>query len=286
MTAKVLDAAIAAHIATGQHTLAWAVEIVRPDATAFRFCSASRAATISGDVYTPIDGFSLSSIASTVGLNVDNGKFTLGDSEDLLREDVYDGVWDDSTYRLFQYNWASPSDGVITWPHGTLANAEPRIGAYDMEFRDWRQALQQDNTRLHEEACSYTLGHATTCRKDLTTFTDAGVALTGVTSARVVTASGYARAADFATEGRLLFTTGANANGVWRQIQSQAGGGVITLTRPLPRTPLIGDLFTIVAGCRHRFDEDCVTKFSNAANNGGCNTKPSRSDIVNGELAP
>ena len=46
---EVLDAAIAAHIATGQHTLAWAVEIVRPDTTVFRFCSASRAATISGD---------------------------------------------------------------------------------------------------------------------------------------------------------------------------------------------------------------------------------------------
>lgn len=285
MTAKTLDAAIAAHLATGQHTLAWAVEIIRPDATAFRFCSGARPVTLDGDLYTPVDGFSLSSIASSVGLSVDNGKFTLGDSPDVLREDIYDGVWNDCTYRLFQYNWASPTDGIVTWPCGTLSDAEPRIGAYDMEFRDWRQALQQDTTRLHEEACTYTLGDANTCRKDLTSFTDAGVAITSVASARVFTASGYTEAADYATEGRLLFTTGANANGIWRQIQSHATGGVITLTRPLLRPALPGDLFTIVAGCTHRFVEDCVGKFANAVNNGGCNTKPSRADIVTGALA-
>ena len=285
MTAKSLDAPIAAHLASGQHSLAWAVEIIRPDATAFRWCSGTRPATIDGDTYTPIDGLTLSSIAMSVGLAVDNGKFTIGDSADVLREDILDGVWDGSSYRLFQYNWASPADGIIPWPSGWLADAEPRVGAYDIEFRDLRQALQQDTTRIHEFACTYTLGDPDTCRKDLSTFTDTGVAITAVAGARVFTASGYTEAADYATEGRMLFTTGANANGVWRQIQSHAAGGVITLTRPLLRPALVGDQFTIVAGCTHRFVEDCVGKFDNGVNNGGCHTKPSRADIVTGALA-
>lgn len=282
---KILDVAIAAHVDLPATTLAWAVEIIRPDATAFRWCSGSRAAVIAGNTYTPIDGLSLSSIASTVGLNVDNGKFSIGDSAVVLREDILDGVWDGSAYRLFQYNQASPSDGIISWPYGWLADAEPRIGAFDMEFRDFRQALQQDTTRVHSFACAYELGDAK-CRKDLTTFTLAAVPLTSVTSTRVVTASSLAAAAGYYNEGRLRFTTGANANGIWRQIKTHTAGGVITLTLPLLRPALTGDQMTIIAGCRHRPAEDCRDKFANKVNYGGCDTKPSVADIVTGELAP
>jgi uncharacterized phage protein (TIGR02218 family) len=284
MTAKTIDAPIAAHIATGQHTLAWAAEIIRADTTAFRWCSGSRAAVIDGDTYTPIDGLSVSSIAATVGLNVDNGKFTIGDSDDVLREDIIDGVWNDAAYRIFQYNWASPSDGVIPWSAGWLGEATPRVGAYDLEFRDFRQALHQDTTRVHQYGCPAELGDAR-CTKDLTAFTISGVALSSVTSTRIVTASSLAAAADYYTEGRLLFTTGANANGVWRQIQAHATGGVLTLTRALLRPALAGDLFTIVAGC-DKTPETCRDKFANKPNYQGCDTKPSVADIVTGELAP
>lgn len=284
MTAKALDTAIAAHLAGGQHTLAWAFEIVRSDAVAYRRCSGSRAAVIDGQTYTPVDGMTLSSIACSIGLNVDNLQVTVGDSAEILREDILDGVWDGARYRIFQYNWASPSDGIIPWPSGFIANAEPRVGAFDFEARDFRQALQQDTTRIHQFGCPWVLGDAN-CRKDLTAFTTTAVAITGVTSQRVITASSLsAAAADHYGNGRLMFTSGANANGIWRQIDTNTGGQ-ITLVLPLLRTPLIGDLFTIIAGCRHRPDEDCRDKFANKVNYGGCDTKPTVSDIVNGELA-
>ena len=250
-----------------------------------RYCSGTRDVTIGGDLFSAADGMSISSIANTVGLSVDNGKVTVGDSDEVIRGDIYDGVWDAASYRLFQYNHASPADGIIPWSYGWVANAEPRVGAFDLEFRDLRQALQQDTTRMHQFACPYVLGD-TRCRKDLTAFTFSAQPLTGVTNSRVFTIAGRAEAAGHFTQGRLLFTTGPNANGITRQIQLHAAGGVITLVRALPYTPVVGNQCTIIAGCRHRPDEDCRDKFSNKVNYGGCDTKPTVSDIVNGELAP
>lgn len=284
MTAKTLDAPIAAHVATGFPTLAWAVEIIRPDGAAFRWCTGSRPAVIGGNTYTPADGLTLSSIASSLGFNVDNGKFTIGDAFDVQRADILDGVWDGSTYRFFQYNWASPSDGIIPWPYGWLANAEPRVGAFDMEFRDFRAALLQDTTRVHSYACGYELGDAK-CRKDLTAFTHTAQPITTVNSQRKVTFAGFTEIADWATEGRLLFTTGPNANGIWRQIQLHETGGAVTFVRELPYAALVGDQATIIAGCRHRPIEDCRDKFANKVNYGGCDTKPTVDQINKGQLA-
>jgi uncharacterized phage protein (TIGR02218 family) len=284
MTAKTLPGPLAAQVAAGSLTWAWFAEIIRTDAYALRLCGGTRDAVIDGDTYTASDGLTISSIASSVGLSVDNGKFTLGDSAIVLREDILDGLWDGAKYRLGQYNWASPSDGVVVWAAGWLGEAEPRLGAYDFEFRDLRQALQQDTTRVHEFACPYVLGDAR-CTQDLTAFTIAAVPLTSVTSTRIFAASSLAAAAGYYTEGRLLFTTGANANGIWRQIQAHATGGVMTLTRPLLRAASVADQFTIIAGCDHQ-PATCRDKFSNKVNYGGCDTKPSRSDIINGELAP
>lgn len=284
MTAKALDAAIAAHVAAGFPTLAWAVEIIRTDDTAFRWCTGTRPAEIEGQLYTPVDGLTLSSIASSVGFNVDNGKFTIGDSESVDRIDILDGVWDGARYRFFQYNWASPSDGIINWPSGWLSNAEPRVGAFDMEFRDFRAALLQDTTRVHAYDCNYEVG-GPKCRKDMTAFTYS-VVITAVASRRQITFAALAPLADgWFTEGRLLFTAGANANGIQRQIESHVSPGVITLTRELPREALIGDVATVVAGCRHRWDVDCRDKFDNMVNNGGCHTKPTVDDLTKGALA-
>ena len=284
MTAKTLDTAIAAHVAAGFPTLAWAVEIIRPDGTAFRWCTGTRPAVIEGETYTPVGGLTLSSIASSLGFNVDNGKFTIGDNELVQRADIIDGVWDGSAYRFFQYNWASPGDGTIKWPYGWLANAEPRVGAFDMEFRDFRAALLQDTTRVHQYACPYTLGDAK-CRKDLTAFTLAAQPITAIASRRQITFAGFTEVADWATEGRLLFTTGPNANGIWRQIELHEAGGIATLIRELPYEPLVGDEATIIVGCRHRPDEDCRDKFGNKVNYGGCDTKPSVDDLTKGALA-
>jgi uncharacterized phage protein (TIGR02218 family) len=282
MSAKSLAGGIGAIIDAGETALAWALEIVRPDATAVRYCTGSRRVTISGQVYSPVVGATFSSIACSLGLNVDNLIISVGDSDVILREDVLDGVWDGSRFRIFQYDQINPGAGLILWHSGFIADIEPRIGAFDIEARDFRQALHQDTTRTHQFTCPNELGDAR-CRKDLTAFTIAGIAVTAVASNRTFTTT-LAEAAGWATEGRILFTTGASANGIWRKVTLHAAAGVLTLDRAAILGVAVGNLLTVVAGCDHT-PPTCIRKFSNMPNYGGCPTKPTVSDLSTGELA-
>jgi uncharacterized phage protein (TIGR02218 family) len=287
VTAKTLAAGIGAIVDSGEGALAWGVEIIRADATALRYCTGHQRATIDGDVYTPFRGASFSSIASTVGLDVDNQKLSIGDSEDLTREDVYDGVWDGARYRLFQYDQLDPAAGIIPWHSGFIADIEPRIGAFDLEAHDLRQAAHQDTTRTFQFACPYELGDAK-CRKDLTDFTSAGLTVDSVVSPQEFTFfSG--QPTGWGDNGLVTFTTGDSANGVSRRITtwvSVSGLVTVTLERAAIKGITVGDQFTAIAGCRKRPNEDCRDKFANKVNYGGCDTKPTVSDLMTGEPPP
>jgi uncharacterized phage protein (TIGR02218 family) len=282
VTARTLPASMEAQRAAGLIVQSWALELTSRYGQALRYCGASRDQTIGGNTYTAVPGMSVSSIASTLGLEVDNLKTSVGDNGDIVQADVLDGLWDAATHRLFLFNLQNPDD-IEPWHYGTSANVEPRIGAFDIELRDWRQALHQDQTPTHQYACTYELGDAR-CKKDLTSFTFSGVAVTSVTNAYTFTCSSLAQAAAYFTQGKLRFATGDNANGVssqiWRRIRTHATGGVLTMQLPLVRTVEVGDLITIVAGCTHRPDEDCRDKFSNKINYGGCDSKPLVSELV------
>jgi uncharacterized phage protein (TIGR02218 family) len=286
VTARSLPAAIEAARAAGFLSLAWAFEFSSLYGQVLRYCGTSRNVTIGGDLYTARPGMSVSSIASTLGLGVDNLKATLGDNGDVLQADVIDGLWDGAPHRLFLFD---PLAAVVTysdivpWHYGTVANIEPRVGAFDAELRDWRQALHQDTTPTHQYGCDYELGDAR-CRKDLTAFTFNAVAVTGVSGAYQVTCAGLAQAAGFFTNGKARFTLGANANGltsqIWRRIRLHESGGVLTFQLPLVRPAAIADEITLVAGCTHRPDEDCRDKFDNKVNYGGCDSKPLVRELV------
>jgi uncharacterized phage protein (TIGR02218 family) len=289
MTARTLPAGIETMRASGFLSLAWAFEITPVgdgtyNGTPLRYCGTSRNQLIGGHTYTAVPGMSVSSIASTLGLEVDNCKASVGDNGDIQQAAVLDGVWDAAKYRLFLFNPLDPAAGIVPWHYGLVANNEPRVGAFDLECRDWRQCLHQDRTRTHQFGCPYELGDAD-CGKDLTPFTFTAVAVTSVGSSVQITCAGLAQAADYFTNGRLKFTSGAAANDIWCQIRVHAGGGVLTLVRPLVYAVAPGDLLTIVAGCTHRPDEDCRDKFANKLRYGGCDTKPPINDLITGALA-
>mgnify|MGYP000723990133 CR=1 FL=1 len=283
MTAKALATAIAAHILEPATTLSWALEIISPVGPALRFCDASKSTTIEGEIYSALPSMAVANIVLSLGLEVNNTRVSVGDLGIVKREDVIDGVWDGSRFRLFQFNWARPADGLIPWVRGFIGEIKPGLAIFEMETRDLRQALHQDVTRTHQFACPNELGDAR-CRKDLTGFTSTDIEVTAVTSNRLFTTT-LSEVAGWATEGRILFTTGASANGIWRKVTLHAAAGVLTLDRPAILGVAVGDRFTVVAGCQHRPVEDCQTKFDNMVNYGGCPTKPTVSDLSTGKLA-
>jgi uncharacterized phage protein (TIGR02218 family) len=283
VTARTLPTDIETMRAAGFLSLAWALELTSRYGQVLRYCGTSRNHTIDGDAYTAIPGMSVSSIASTLGMEVDNCKATIGDNGDIVAADVYDGLWDAAAYRLFLFNPIDPTDGIVPWHYGRTANMEPLIAAFLAELRDHRQALHQDQTPTHQYACTYELGDAR-CKKDLTAFTSTAVPITSVASVYSFTCSSLGAAAGHYNNGRFRFLTGDNANGltsqIWRRIRTHTTGGVLTLQLPLVRAALVADTIEIVAGCTHRPDEDCRDKFSNKINYGGCDSKPLVRELV------
>jgi len=86
-----------------------------------------------------------------------------------------------------------------------------------------------------------------------------------VTDRRIFTATGISVAADYFGEGFITFQTGDNAGDV-RRVRSDNGTGTITLHLGAYDDIQVGDTFEALVGCRHRRQEDCITKHDNAHN--------------------
>lgn len=270
---KNLPAALAAHIATRNTTLAVAIRITRTDGEVFAFTSHDIDDTISSVLYSSSPGLSVSDIVIAANAAVGNLELTtLHDGTVFTTAAVLGGVWRNAAFTIFRYNWASISDGIDTLLSGTIGEVELKKDMVVAELRDLRQYLQQPVGSVSSKTCRYRLGSTDKndgglCMKDLTAFTVTGT-LTGVTSNQVFRDSSRAEAADYFAEGEITFTSGAN-DGISAKIKSYDADGTFTLSLPLLATVAIGNTYSAIAGCRKRLEEDCRDKFDNVLNFGG-----------------
>ena len=264
---KTVPAALQTHLDSGQTTLAHCMKITRKDGTIYGFTDHDRSLVVDGVTYMPSIGAELSAIETAAGLNVDvldmRGFLSaLGVHEG----DIAAGRWDFADVRVFLVNWASPADGVITLRRGWMGEVSV-TQEFRAELRGVAQKLQQTIIELTTEVCKADLFDAR-CKVVETegVWKFSGVALSTVVQAqRQFTAAALGQAADFFTNGKVLFTSGACA-GLEMEVKTHAGGGNILLVEAMPYTFAIADTFTIWAGCRKRYAEDCGTKFSNKIN--------------------
>ena len=89
--------------------------------------------------------------------------------------------------------------------------------------------------------------------------------VSAVTDRRTFTATGITVAADYFGEGFITFLTGDNT-GDTRRVRSDNGTGTLILQQGAYDDIAIGDTFEALVGCRHRRQEDCITKHDNANN--------------------
>lgn len=256
-------------------TIAWAMEVIRADGEAFRWCSLTEDMTIDGDVYEASPGFDISSWVNSAGLAVDNAELTALEFDAFLRTDVLAGRWDGAQWRVLRFNWADPTQFFV-YKRGTFGMVKPRRGAFVAELRDLRQQLQADTTRVFQPTCSYELGDSR-CTVTLSDFTVTG-SVTSVTSNRVFTDTSRTEADDYFGEGLLTWTSGDNA-GITEKVFTYAAD-VFTLSKAMIYPIQIGDDYIVVAGCRKRSQEDCKTKFDNIINFGGEPDKPTVGEII------
>jgi uncharacterized phage protein (TIGR02218 family) len=263
---KTLPGALATHVALGTTTLGYLLRITRaaPDNQVFAFTSADADVTISGVLHKSAPGLDVSSIALSAGAAVDNLELTtLDDASVFTRADVLGGLWRNAAFTLQRYNFSSPSDGVETIMAGVLGEVRYMRNSLAVELRGLQQFLQQPIGSVSSKTCRARLGDSL-CTKALGPFTFAAT-VTSVTSNQVFTATALTQAADYFGEGILTWTSGPNINLV-QKVKTHGTGGVLTLSLPMFQTVAIGHTFSIIAGCRKRMAEDCITKFSNVLN--------------------
>jgi uncharacterized phage protein (TIGR02218 family) len=278
-----LAGALVTHLATGSTKLAWGMRVIQPDGTVTGWTSHDVAKTVTIDAspltLEPTNAIDISSIVREIGLNVATLEATVVELDNTMtRGDLLDGRWDGSRFFIFQYNWASPSDGLIDWLSGRFGAVTPRQGRFVIELRSLAQALQNDPTRVLQADCDYRFGDAK-CTVDLTPHTYA-FEVTAVASNRQFTIDLLNPDDDF-TEGELVMLTGANA-GSRRKVMLHASG-VIQLAEPFIYTLGVGDTGDIIRGCRKR-REDCIS-FDNVLNFPGADLKPTRDVLSHGGTA-
>lgn len=260
---KTLTSGLATHYAQNTTSLAYLLLITRTDSQVFAFTSHQSDLTVSGQVYSASQGLAVTSLVQTAGLSVDNmDLMTINDHTLFTDLDIFNGVWRNATFTLSKCNWANVADGVEVLLTGTLGEITTSDNTLRVELRGLQQYLQQPVGIVTSKTCRARLGDSS-CTKDLTSFTHSG-SVTSVTSNQVFTDSTKAQASDYFGAGYVQWLTGANA-GLKSRVK-QFASGQFTLTLPVLSNIAIGDTFTAVAGCRLRFAEDCVAKFSNGIN--------------------
>ncbi len=273
---KTFAAALSTHYASRETTIATALKITRPDGSVYGFTSHDQDSTVSSVLYSANPGLMATAISIAANAAVGNLELTtLHDGTVFTIGDIFGRKWTNSAFIIFEYNWASPTDGINTLLTGTMGEVKIQQNQVVAELRDLRQYLQQPIGDASSKTCRARLGDSR-CTKDLTAFTYTGT-LTSATSNQVFRDSSRAEGLAWFDEGSITFLTGANA-GLSAKIKSFAADGTFTLALPMYGTVAVGNTYRAIAGCRKRVDEDCKTKFNNVLNFVG---EPHRQGINN-----
>jgi uncharacterized phage protein (TIGR02218 family) len=284
---RTIGASLLAHYQSGSTTLAWGLKITRTDAEVYGFTSAQEDAEISGVDYVAAPGLDVASLSSAASFAVENTELRiLSDDVLITTVDLLAGRWDNADFELFRYNWADLTMGRDVHMVGKLGQVQPRGDYFVVELRGLQFYLQQSIGAASTKTCrarfaDFPAPISTTvrCRLVAADFTETG-AVTGVTSKQAFADSSRTEADDWFGEGVLTWLTGNNA-GLSQKVKTYTlSGGAFVLSLPMIATIQVGDTYSVVAGCRKRLDEDCVTKFDNVLNFQGEPHRPTLDEVT------
>jgi uncharacterized phage protein (TIGR02218 family) len=256
------------HLDTGATSLCWCWKIVRSDGVAQGFTDHDVAVVFDGLTYEAASGFTASEVQSTLGLAIDNLTVMGALSTDTLNEhDLAAGLYDNAQIEIWRVNWQA-ADQRVLMRKGNLGQVTRGKTAFQAEMRGLAHRLNQSVGHAYGYGCDADLGD-TRCTIDLGNplFAGSGTVVR-VTDARRFAVSGLETFADmWFGGGKLTWTTGANAA---RAMEVKRHGLTATqiaieLWQAMSEDIVVGDTFTVTAGCDKQFTT-CKAKFANAVN--------------------
>jgi uncharacterized phage protein (TIGR02218 family) len=279
---KTASAALKAHFGQEVTTLAILWKITRADSQVFGYTDHDVDITFSGVTYLAGTGHTPSSIKTTSQLNVDNLEVQSVLDTDITEADIEAGIWNYAAVLIQVVNYNDLTMGSMIMRQGWLG--EIKTGRHNLvtELRGMMQPLQQVVGRIYTAGCDADLGDAR-CGVVLggspSAFTVSGAA-TSVASARQFTDTSRAEANGYFDGGLITWTGGNNAT--YRMEIKTFLAGVVTLQQAMPNAIVVGDAYTMTAGC-DKLRATCVAKFNNVINFRGFADLPGQDAMISGQ---
>lgn len=264
-------------------TRALCLRIVCTGGTIIRVTRYPRDLTMSnGEIYQTGSGFDFTGYASGSGfspsaIDLDGILGFAG----VTRQDVATGVFDNARCYLFACNYLNPVEDYEPIVASLLGKSTLSDTGYTFEEMSLVDTLSQSVGWTYTPTCRHVFGSQTYagCKVDLVPLTKTGV-LSSVTSASAFRDSSRAEAADWFAYGTIEFTTGPNSGLRPLEIKRYEADGTIETFEPFYFSPAIGDMYSMIPGCRKRRAEDCKTKWNNVINFGGFPDIPTSSSYM------
>jgi uncharacterized phage protein (TIGR02218 family) len=227
--------------------------------------------------YRADTGFQFSGVESGTNFSpgvVDLTSF-LGVSPEITLASIQSGIFDKAMVYLFCTDWANPVEDEEAIAKLLFGKTSISDNKYTTECMTLIDLLNASVGEGHSATCTLVFGGQEYggCKVDLAPLTVTG-SVTSVTNGYVFADSARAEVDDYFGAGSVWFTTGPNAGVPPQRVKSYtAAGGIITVTEPFPFPPQLGDLYTMIPGCRKRL-QDCRDKWDNVARRRGFDFVP------------
>jgi uncharacterized phage protein (TIGR02218 family) len=284
---KTATAAMQAHLAGYETTLAYIWKLKRVDGTILGFTSHDLPITYDcGDGDGPVTyqantGMTNTANKSGSDLSVDNLEATTFlESGSITEADILAGKYDECIVTLRIVNWSDLTMGDVLLRTGTVGVLKMKNGLFTGELRGLAYKLTAVIGSTYGPICRATFGSGLNgidmtshylCMFDVTTVRQTGSVASSPNVLSVVPNSGLtgqggstgAASAGWFNDGFLTFTSG-ELDGDSFEIKTW-DGTTLGLFLPMPETPAAGDTFTIEPGCA-KTTSDCQGKFSNIVN--------------------
>lgn len=270
-------------------TLVYCVRVVATDGTTFQFAAYPHDITMSnGEVYKSNQGYEPTQIViESTATSAVWDLYGFFDVAGVDRDQVASNLMDNARVYYFATSWANPVEDEEEISLGIMGKAFMDDGKYKIEVMGLIDATTQSVGSTCGPLCPWTLfdenldGDVIPYERSrctgpraaqdgplLASYKVTGT-VTSVTSQKVWADSSRAEAADYFSYGAVKWTTGANAGLPSRPIKKHEASGVITFYEATHYPIQVGDQYEMIPGCDKRLSGDCVTKYSNAINNGG-----------------
>jgi uncharacterized phage protein (TIGR02218 family) len=271
---------LAARIAAGATTLCHCWSLTRRDGLVLGFTDHDRTLSFEGIAFAAATGLEAAESAAELGFAIGGGEVAGAFAASGLNEaDLARGLYDDARVRIWLVDWSDPDERLLL-EEGHVGEVRRGETGFTAEVRGFAKAFDEERGRLYLRACSADLGDVR-CGVALS---PAEAEVSGSDGRLALSTEGLGSYPDgHFTDGRLIFTGGANA-GFATEIKRHGREGALALFQlwQAPAAAILpGDGFSVTPGCDKSF-ATCRAKFGNGVNFRGFPHMPTNDFIIGG----